>query len=170
MPKYLCNFCRRHLGPDGFKRLDHLKQHMVNYHHHDIDGNPHIHMPSFSESHYIFPVCPHPDCPRHRNAGFHNLPPVHRTKTSHSHHFQHTPVTCAKNTTKVRSHVISSAAAVLAGEGTSERRTCLNTAASTTQTLNHTKSHEMKHIRQVQGRRLRCHTLCLNDAGPHLRS
>ncbi|KAE8442040.1 hypothetical protein EG329_003897 [Mollisiaceae sp. DMI_Dod_QoI] len=32
-PKYPCNYCKRHRGADGFRRKDHLLQHIRNYHH-----------------------------------------------------------------------------------------------------------------------------------------
>jgi len=36
--RYLCRYCRRHCGSYGFKRRDHLIQHVQNYHRHDMDA------------------------------------------------------------------------------------------------------------------------------------
>ena len=32
-PKYPCTYCKLPRGPNGFRRLDHLKQHIRDYHH-----------------------------------------------------------------------------------------------------------------------------------------
>ncbi|KAH0545452.1 hypothetical protein FGG08_000453 [Glutinoglossum americanum] len=32
-PRYSCHYCQRHTGINGFKRKDHLQQHIRNYHH-----------------------------------------------------------------------------------------------------------------------------------------
>lgn len=56
--RFPCQHCRRHRGANGFKRKDHLTQHLRNYHHigvDDVSGN--------SRS------CPHGDCPEWKPAG-----------------------------------------------------------------------------------------------------
>lgn len=56
--RFPCQHCRRHRGVNGFKRKDHLTQHLRNYHHigvDDVSGN--------SRS------CPHGDCPEWKPAG-----------------------------------------------------------------------------------------------------
>ncbi|CAG8971727.1 hypothetical protein HYALB_00007207 [Hymenoscyphus albidus] len=61
-PKYPCKYCKRHRGPEGFRRHDHLLQHMRNYHHHDIESKNILK--------YSFPVCSYPECPEYRDDSF----------------------------------------------------------------------------------------------------
>jgi hypothetical protein len=77
-PQYPCKYCKRHRGADGFRRLDHLNQHMRNYHHHEIDKEPIEQKPKNTRLKYSFPVCPHSDCPQYRDGSFKELP--HRTQ------------------------------------------------------------------------------------------
>lgn len=70
-PKYPCKYCKLHRGPDGFRRLDHLNQHIRNYHH--LDTGDDAITPS-SRIKYVFPVCSHPDCPQYRDEAFKQLP------------------------------------------------------------------------------------------------
>jgi len=71
-PKYTCKYCRRHRGANGFRRLDHLTQHIRNYHHLEMDDeSTRVSAPRF-ELH--FPVCTHPDCPQYRDEAFKTLP------------------------------------------------------------------------------------------------
>jgi hypothetical protein len=65
-PKFPCTFCRLHRGPDGFRRADHLAQHLTNYHNHESERK-------VRSSWYNFPVCPHPNCPQHRDESFTKL-------------------------------------------------------------------------------------------------
>ncbi|KAF7550765.1 hypothetical protein G7046_g7921 [Stylonectria norvegica] len=37
IPKYPCNFCRKHRGENGFRRRDHLRQHVRGYHKFDVE-------------------------------------------------------------------------------------------------------------------------------------
>jgi len=68
-PPYPCRYCKRHRGPDGFKRRDHLLQHIRNYHHHEQDAANTI-----SPLKYYFPTCPRRDCPHYRDESFPKLP------------------------------------------------------------------------------------------------
>lgn len=54
--RFPCPHCRRHRGADGFKRKDHLTQHLRNYHHIGVDDIP-LAWGSRLRS------CPHEDCP-----------------------------------------------------------------------------------------------------------
>jgi len=70
-PKYH-NYCKRHRGPDGFRRLDHLRQHIRNYHHLEADKGS---KPgSRLRLKYAFPVCSHPGCQFYRDETFKELP------------------------------------------------------------------------------------------------
>jgi len=78
-PEYPCGYCRRHRGAEGFRRKDHLMQHIRNYHHHEIDvaneGNAAASSSiSTSRLKYTFPVCSHPECPQYRSEAFKQLP------------------------------------------------------------------------------------------------
>ncbi|PVH83877.1 hypothetical protein DL98DRAFT_104933 [Cadophora sp. DSE1049] len=68
-PKHPCKYCRRHRGPNGFRRLDHLMQHIRNYHHHEMDNEP---RKGTDTSRLVnnFPTCPHSDCPGFRDDTF----------------------------------------------------------------------------------------------------
>ena len=77
-PKYPCKYCRRHRGTEGFRRRDHLMQHIRNYHHHEADeADETTTRPSSkpkSRLRYSFPVCSHPECPLYRDETFKQLP------------------------------------------------------------------------------------------------
>lgn len=68
-PKHPCKYCKRHRGPNGFQRLDHLMQHIRNYHHHEVD-NGHGDDMDKSRLKYKIPTCPHPGCPAYRDETF----------------------------------------------------------------------------------------------------
>jgi len=70
-PKYPCKYCKLHRGQDGFRRLDHLSQHIRNYHHFELDAEANG---AESRLKYAFPVCPHPECPQYRDETFKQLP------------------------------------------------------------------------------------------------
>lgn len=59
--RYPCPHCRRHRGADGFKRKDHLTQHLRNYHHIGVD--------EFAGRNARQQSCPHEDCPDWRPKG-----------------------------------------------------------------------------------------------------
>jgi uncharacterized Zn-finger protein len=76
IPLYPCKYCRRHRGENGFRRLDHYKQHVRNYHHHDAEDqvSASAESPAASwKNQYVFPVCTHPDCPKFRAPEFQQL-------------------------------------------------------------------------------------------------
>ncbi|KAI9643000.1 hypothetical protein NHQ30_008734 [Ciborinia camelliae] len=77
IPQYPCTFCKRHRGADGFRRKDHLSQHLKQYHHHEIDtptGTKNGALTSASRLKIIFPVCTHLDCQQYRGPEFQQLP------------------------------------------------------------------------------------------------
>ncbi|KAF8851006.1 hypothetical protein BDZ45DRAFT_679450 [Acephala macrosclerotiorum] len=62
IPKYPCTYCKRHRGLNGFRRRDHLLQHVRNYHlERDVDGYR-----------KVFLVCPHSDYSFHRDQALMN--------------------------------------------------------------------------------------------------
>ena len=71
-PKHPCQYCRRHRGANGFRRRDHLLQHIRNYHHHE--GGDDSAKASASRLKFYFPVCSHPECPQYRDESFKTLP------------------------------------------------------------------------------------------------
>jgi len=66
-PTYPCSRCKRHTGDKGFKRKEHLTQHLRNYHHIGLEEQTEI-SNVLKDS-----VCPHPDCPQHRGLGYRRL-------------------------------------------------------------------------------------------------
>ena len=70
-PKYPCTYCKLHRGSNGFRRLDHLKQHIRNYHHLEMDDER---TGAESRLKYAFPVCSHHGCPQYRDKAFQQLP------------------------------------------------------------------------------------------------
>jgi uncharacterized Zn-finger protein len=74
MPKYPCRLCKRHRGDNGFRRLDHLRQHERNYHHLETNDDSAKALASRPGLKYSFPVCPHPDCSYYRDDSFKTLP------------------------------------------------------------------------------------------------
>jgi hypothetical protein len=75
-PEFPCKYCKLHRGADGFRRKDHLMQHIRNYHHHEIDVNFDTNDGSGSSPRlkYSFPVCSHEGCHQYRTDAFKNLP------------------------------------------------------------------------------------------------
>jgi uncharacterized Zn-finger protein len=71
IPPYPCKYCRRHRGQNGFRRWDHYKQHVRNYHHHDVEDQ--VSAAVSWKKQYVFPVCTHPDCPKFRAPEFQQL-------------------------------------------------------------------------------------------------
>jgi len=72
IPKYPCKLCKRHRGADGFRRLDHLRQHERNYHHLEMDHDSANALESRLKNY--FPVCSHSDCAYYRDESFKTLP------------------------------------------------------------------------------------------------
>lgn len=58
MPKYPCLQCNRHRGYDGFRRREHLDQHLQGYHHHQTGQ-------SIRSLVYYTSRCPYPECPKY---------------------------------------------------------------------------------------------------------
>ncbi|KAH8663291.1 hypothetical protein BGZ61DRAFT_522982 [Ilyonectria robusta] len=57
-PQYPCHFCNRHQGEAAFRRRDHLTQHLVQYHKHDLASNIQAPPSGFAS----VPTCPHLEC------------------------------------------------------------------------------------------------------------
>ncbi|KAI1139842.1 hypothetical protein F5Y05DRAFT_334327 [Hypoxylon sp. FL0543] len=71
-PAFPCPSCKRHRGKHGFRRRDHLVQHLSGYH--KVDPKKIWLLcpqwkPAYSDS-----VCPLPGCEHHRGREFHDLP------------------------------------------------------------------------------------------------
>lgn len=78
-PQYPCRYCRRYRGSNGFRRRDHLTQHIRNYHHLEINDD----YEGFStfRRQLDFPICSHPDCPQYRDESFNTLPRTSQAAT-----------------------------------------------------------------------------------------
>ncbi|KAF6839136.1 CROL alpha [Colletotrichum musicola] len=70
MPKYPCSFCKKHRGKDGFRRRDHLLQHIRGYHKFEAEGKIGDILPSRRGRHQVPPVCPHRECSFYRDDSF----------------------------------------------------------------------------------------------------
>lgn len=65
--KYSCTHCKKWRSPNGFKRLDHLKQHLKNYHHIEDSSIDHFNgSGSEPKDPAFFLYCPHQKCPLFR--------------------------------------------------------------------------------------------------------
>ena len=62
-PKYPCKFCKRYQGSDGFKRRDHLRQHIRNYHHLESIEVEKETESIRSRTERALPVCSYLSCP-----------------------------------------------------------------------------------------------------------
>ncbi|KAH6656240.1 hypothetical protein BKA67DRAFT_531525 [Truncatella angustata] len=79
MLKHPCKICKLHRGRRGFKRRDHLVQHLRGYH--KFDAEEVSRMPSsqdnyrrgFSAIDIKWRICPHVGCEHHRGPSFHDL-------------------------------------------------------------------------------------------------
>ncbi|KAF2865465.1 hypothetical protein BDV95DRAFT_586467 [Massariosphaeria phaeospora] len=63
-PRHPCKYCKKYRGLNGFKRKDHLTQHLRGYHHigeHVINGH---------EAWGRTLACPHKDCPEYRESQY----------------------------------------------------------------------------------------------------
>lgn len=70
-PKFPCALCKFHRGRHGFRRRDHLVQHLRGYHKLDSEEINTISRPQRSAGRLInHPVCPHSRCEFHREASF----------------------------------------------------------------------------------------------------
>ncbi|KAF6821340.1 CROL alpha [Colletotrichum sojae] len=70
MPKYPCSFCKKYRGKDGFRRRDHLLQHIRGYHKFEAEDKIGEILPSRRGKHRIPPVCPHRGCFFYRDDSF----------------------------------------------------------------------------------------------------
>ncbi|KAK9424548.1 hypothetical protein SUNI508_03424 [Seiridium unicorne] len=74
MPKFPCTFCKSHRGKLGFRRRDHLVQHLRGYHKFDLEEINQI-SPALRDIRLRnSPVCPHVGCEYHRDSSFRDLP------------------------------------------------------------------------------------------------
>ncbi|KAI0100716.1 hypothetical protein F4776DRAFT_518051 [Hypoxylon sp. NC0597] len=71
-PKFPCTFCKRHRGKHGFRRQDHLVQHLSGYHKFDEDEIGKV-CPLVSPVWPDYLACPHPGCEFYRGKGFNRL-------------------------------------------------------------------------------------------------
>lgn len=63
--RYPCDICRKYRGQDGFKRKDHLTQHIRDYHHHHIS----VACKLYNASSDVF-FCPQKDCEMYNYEAF----------------------------------------------------------------------------------------------------
>ncbi|KAK2772455.1 CROL alpha [Colletotrichum kahawae] len=73
MPKYPCSYCKKHRGKDGFRRRDHLVQHIRGYHKFEAEEKLGDILPSRRGRYGIPQVCPYPGCEFHRGDSFKDL-------------------------------------------------------------------------------------------------
>ncbi|OTA65073.1 hypothetical protein K449DRAFT_431658 [Hypoxylon sp. EC38] len=90
-PKFPCTFCKRHRGKHGFRRGDHLVQHLSGYHKLDEEEIRKVY-PTKNNTYNHF-NCPRPGCEFHGGEGFYNLEwserrkqaPFKKRSTYHKH-------------------------------------------------------------------------------------
>ncbi|KXH38391.1 hypothetical protein CSAL01_10815 [Colletotrichum salicis] len=73
MPKYPCLFCKSHRDENGFRRRDHLLQHVRGYHKFEAEGKFEDILPSRRGKYQTPPVCHFADCLHHRAGNFKRL-------------------------------------------------------------------------------------------------
>jgi uncharacterized Zn-finger protein len=61
--RFSCNYCKKYRGKNGFKRKDHLTQHLRNYHHIGEDSTTNV---------FQGDSCPYKDCESYREGAFFN--------------------------------------------------------------------------------------------------
>ena len=80
MPKFPCAYCKRHRGKNGFRRRDHLVQHLRGYHKFDSeqveDACPKAQTKKVRE----ILACPWESCDAYRDDGFRSLPLLQQTQ------------------------------------------------------------------------------------------
>jgi len=76
-PTYPCTHCKRHRGDNGFKRPEHLTQHLRSYHHIEVGDR----VTSAPYSRYKWPVCSHLGCHQYRDAKFFELAATEQDNT-----------------------------------------------------------------------------------------
>ncbi|KAK8094695.1 hypothetical protein PG997_001380 [Apiospora hydei] len=73
VPKFPCKFCKFHHGKHGFRRRDHLVQHLRGYHKFD-DEEVREACPATKKLRILqLPTCPHRGCEFFRDDSFHKL-------------------------------------------------------------------------------------------------
>jgi hypothetical protein len=61
--RFPCKYCKKYRGQNGFKRKDHLTQHLRGYHHiGEGEGKFRYEFPLYDKT-----FCRHPDCPESQN-------------------------------------------------------------------------------------------------------
>ncbi|KAG7047855.1 AMP-binding enzyme [Colletotrichum scovillei] len=73
LPKYPCHFCKSHRGENGFRRRDHLLQHVRGYHKFEAEGKIENIIPSRRGKYQTPPVCHFADCLHYRDDNFETL-------------------------------------------------------------------------------------------------
>ncbi|KAI1842763.1 hypothetical protein JX266_011084 [Neoarthrinium moseri] len=74
MPKFPCSFCKRHRERRGFRRRDHLVQHLRGYHKFDSkEINQAVPAARERTIEWVLPVCSHSGCEHHRGESFYEL-------------------------------------------------------------------------------------------------
>ena len=80
LPQHPCPHCRRHRGMDGFRRRDHLIQHLRTYHKFEAEEKIHITVKGLNYCMFV-PTCPYSTCPEYRRPEFHCLPRKEQDRT-----------------------------------------------------------------------------------------
>ncbi|KAK8039374.1 hypothetical protein PG993_007785 [Apiospora rasikravindrae] len=73
VPKFPCKFCKFHRGKHGFRRRDHLVQHLRGYHKFDEEDISEACPSARRTKQRQFATCPHRGCDLFRDESFHNL-------------------------------------------------------------------------------------------------
>ncbi|KAK1728165.1 uncharacterized protein BDZ83DRAFT_152344 [Colletotrichum acutatum] len=73
LPKFPCQFCKNHRGKNGFRRRDHLLQHVRGYHKFEAEEKIDGIMPNHRGKYQTPPVCHFVDCLHHRDDIFETL-------------------------------------------------------------------------------------------------
>ena len=94
LPRYPCTHCKLHRGKNGFRRRDHLLQHIRGYHKLDSDNFLLDLNPRQTKQHEVI-FCRHPSCEYHRDDTFRKLPwhsqlenRPFRNKSEHTKHLK----------------------------------------------------------------------------------
>ncbi|KAI0137148.1 hypothetical protein BJ170DRAFT_678004 [Xylariales sp. AK1849] len=80
IPKFPCTFCKFHQGRLGFRRRDHLVQHLRGYHNFDSDKINKISPPLRGPRELVWRICPHTECEFYRDYSFQTLPWTEQVK------------------------------------------------------------------------------------------
>ncbi|KAK7977365.1 hypothetical protein PG988_004855 [Apiospora saccharicola] len=73
VPKFPCKFCKFHRGKHGFRRRDHLVQHLRGYHKFDEEDISEACPPKVKLGKRQFPTCPHRGCDFFRDDAFQSM-------------------------------------------------------------------------------------------------